>query len=62
MQVQTQGTVFLFTPENAAEKAFFDEEVITEEWQWLGGTCAVDQHFATLLILACQARGFEVSS
>lgn len=48
--IQDLGSVVGFTPVTEAATAWFDENVETESWQWLGDTFYADHRPASHLI------------
>lgn len=58
--VNSEGTVFCFTPLTPRAKVWFDENVETEPWQWLGATCVVEHGFALGLVADIRGAGLEL--
>jgi hypothetical protein len=44
--VANDFSVFVFTPITAQGKEWFDENVQSESWQWLGASLVVEHRFA----------------
>lgn len=60
--VNDQGTVVLFVLENENARAFINENVHLESWQWLGDAAfAVDHRYADALIEGMQEDGLTVA-
>lgn len=62
VDVVDQGSVVLFTPITAEARDFVDDNVGLEDWQWLGGSFAVDARYAGALIEGFESHGFTVSN
>ena len=58
--IRSEGTVWIFNPVTAAAKEWFDENVHTESYQWLGTSLVVDHRFAAGLIQGILDAGLEV--
>lgn len=54
MKVARDGSMVTFLPESGAERAWFDEYVAAEPWQWLGSALVVDIRFAAGAALKIQ--------
>lgn len=61
-RINDQGSVVGFTPVSQSAKEWFDENVQSEGWQWMGNTLYADHRMAQGLIEGIEAEGFEVSS
>ena len=48
--IRNEGTVWVFNPPTPAAQEWFDENVESEPWQWLGTSLVVDHGFAMGLI------------
>ena len=59
--VSNEGTIFCFTPLTPRAKAWFDDNVVTEPWQWLGATCVVEHGFALGLAVGMKVAGLELA-
>lgn len=60
--VNDAGSIVQFTPISNAAKAWFNDNVQSESWQWLGNALGVDHRYAEDLIGGLIAEGFEVRS
>ena len=50
------GSTWAFTPITNAARLFFDENISSEPWQWLGASLVVDHRFALdLIAILCDA-------
>lgn len=58
--VENHGTIFMFTPMTPAARAWVEEHVQLESWQWLGGSFSVEHRFAQNLAQGMMADGLEV--
>ncbi len=56
----TGGNQFMFCPATEAAKAWVNEHVQLEGWQWLGNAFAVDHRYAGELVEAMQEAGLVV--
>lgn len=56
--VTSHGSVVTFTPLTEEAKAWFDENVQSEGWQWIGASLGVDHRMANLLAEGLVAEGF----
>ena len=61
VQVDDEGTVFLFTPISQVAKEWVQQHVVLENWQWLGGSFAVDHRFALPLAEGMAQDGLRVN-
>jgi len=48
--IRCDGTVWTFNPISERAKQWFDENVQSESWQWLGSSLVVDHRWAADLI------------
>lgn len=60
VRVENHGSVFTMTPLTDAAKAWFDEHISSEGWQWLGGSLAVDPRLVGNVINGLQGDGLTV--
>lgn len=58
--VANEGTVVSFRPVSEAGKAFIEENVESESWQWLGDALVVDHRYAEPLIQGMLDDGLEL--
>lgn len=59
--VSNEGSLFTFTLKTSAARAWVEENVQLEGWQWLGTrTFAVDHRYADQLAAGMQDAGLEV--
>jgi hypothetical protein len=58
MQIDNQGSVVLFIPENKTEKKWLQDNTQAEDWQWLGSSLVVDHRMAHDLAEAVAEEGF----
>lgn len=59
-RVENHGNLFLLHLLSPEARAWVDEHVQTESWQWAGEALAVDQHYIENLVDAMVADGLEV--
>ena len=59
-RVHNQGSVVGFTPVSGAARAFIEDEVASEPWQWLGSTLWVDWRAAQGLVDFIGENGFSI--
>jgi len=52
--ILNQGTIIGFRPLTETAKQWFDDNVHSDGWQWLGGVLWVDQRMARDLIIGLQ--------
>lgn len=62
VRVTFGGSQFMVQPISTAGKAWVDENVELEGWQWMGPAFAVDQHYVEDLVAGMQASGLEVDT
>ena len=60
--IRDEGSVVTFQPVTADGRRWIDENVISEPWQWLGGTLGVSWRSAAPIIEGAVGAGLEVSS
>lgn len=60
VEVVDHGSIIQFQPISDAAKAWFDENVEAESWQWLGYALNVDHRYADNLINGLINEGFKV--
>jgi hypothetical protein len=58
--VRNEGTVFVFCPLTPAARAWFDENVQSEPWQWMGASLVVEHRFAWGLGQGLKDAGFAL--
>lgn len=56
VEIEHEGSFVLFTPLDADAREWFEDNVSSEPWQWLGAALAVDHRMARDLILAMEER------
>lgn len=62
VRVRSGGSQFMVTPVSEAAKAWVEENVALEGWQWMGAAFAVDQHYIEGLVALMQEAGFDVDT
>jgi len=60
--IHDQGSVVGFTPHSGKAWVWFEENVQSEGWQWMGTTLWVDHRFALPLLEGLMEADFEVSN
>lgn len=60
--ISDQGTIVLFTLTSPAARDWFDENVQSECWQWLGQSCGIEHRYAGNLIDGLHADGLIVEA
>jgi len=60
MQVDNQGTVFIFVPEGDYEYEWLTVNLDTQPYQWFGTSLTVDYRFADDIIDAINYAGFVI--
>jgi hypothetical protein len=55
--VANAGTVFTICPLTARAKAWIDDNVASESYQWLGGTLGVEHRYASALTEGMLSNG-----
>ena len=58
--VENHGSIFMFQPMTPAARAWIEEHVKPEPWQWYGGGLAVDPRYARDLADGMIADGLKV--
>jgi hypothetical protein len=54
------GTVYLFTAETETARAWVDDQVHLEAWQWMGRAFAVEHRYVGPLVQGMLADGLRV--
>ena len=60
-QIADHGSIISIKPVSEAARAWVEENVVSEPWQWLGGALCVDIRCARTLIDEMAAEGFDIS-
>lgn len=60
VRVSGGGSVFLVTPLSAAGKAWVEEHVHLEDWQWLGKGFGVEHRYIENLVDGMRGDGLSV--
>lgn len=60
--VNDTGSIVMFMPMSAEARQWFDDNVASEGWQWLGASLGVDHRYADDLIHGLQGDGFSVAA
>lgn len=58
--VRNEGTVVLLTPKSIEARAWVDENLGLESWQWLGDSFAVEWRYAPNVVDGMIGDGLEV--
>ena len=58
--IHDEGSVVGFTPMVPEARTFFDEEVQSEDWQWMGATLWVDRRCAEGLLGVLRTYPFSL--
>jgi len=58
--IRNEGTAWMFNPLTPAAKQWFDENVESEPWQWLGTSLVVDHGMAAGLVQGILDAGLHV--
>jgi len=59
--INNEGTVFGFMPLTPKANCWFNENVETQPWLWLGATCVVEHGFALGLASGIRDAGLELA-
>lgn len=59
--VRNEGTVVQFLPLSDAAREWIDQNVQSEDWQWMGRSLVVDHRYAGNLIEGMQGAGLVVT-
>lgn len=59
--VRNCGSMWAFNPLTDAAKTFFDKNVASEPWQWLGSSLAVQHRYAADLAAGMHAAGLVLA-
>jgi hypothetical protein len=62
VQIIDGGSIVQFIPETSAARQWFDENVQSESWQWMGTALCVEHRCAENLVQGLVDAGFEVSA
>ncbi len=57
--VRDQGTVVMFTPTSKVGRDWIQENVQSDDWQWMGRSLVVDHRYAQGLIDGMQRDGLS---
>jgi hypothetical protein len=60
VRIINEGIIIGFQPITAIAKEWFDENVQSERWQWLGNVLGIDHRYAEDIIAALAEAGMEV--
>ena len=60
VSVRDEGSVVIVTPQTDAAKAWAEENVSIEGWQWAGGGFAVDPRMLDNLLAGMEEDGLEI--
>src|ERR1700739_173551 len=58
--VRNEGSIIMLTPVSAEGKAWIDENLGLESWQWLGNSCAIEWRYAPDIVHGMMDDGLEV--
>jgi hypothetical protein len=58
--IRNEGTVWVFNPLTPAAQEWFDDNVESEPWQWLGTSLVVDHGMAAGLVQGILDAGLQV--
>jgi hypothetical protein len=58
VEVEDQGSIVLLVPKTGAALRWFEDNVQSASWQWLGGSLAVDGRYARDIVAGLEAEGF----
>jgi hypothetical protein len=61
VSVANHGSVIMVRPISDEAKAWVDENVPLEDWQWMGGAFAVDPHYIENLVDGMRGDGLSVA-
>ena len=59
-RIENHGSIIAITPMSEAARAWVNENLQTEPWQWLGGSLCVDWRMAEPIFAALNEVGFTV--
>ncbi len=60
-RISDHGSVIGITPLSDLARAWIDENVASEPWQWRGGVLCIEPRCARDLVAGIAAEGFEIS-
>lgn len=60
IQMTSLGSVMLLTPMTPAATFWMDENLQTDQWQWVSGSLAVDHRYADGIIERMKNDGLEI--
>lgn len=58
--ITNHGSIVMIAPLTPAAQEWWDENVPTEGWQWMGGACAVEPRCVEALVEGLQEEGFTI--
>jgi len=58
--LRNEGTIVMLTPMTPDVKEWFDENVQSEGWQWMGESLCIDSRFAMDLVIGINEAGFSI--
>lgn len=59
--VDNHGSIMIFQPLTAAGQEWIDENVQSEDWQWIGGGLSVEARYAGDLAQGMRESGLSVA-
>lgn len=62
VKVTAGGSQYMVQPVSKLAKSWVDRNVQLEDWQWIGPSFAVDQHYVEGLVAGMQADGLNVDT
>lgn len=60
VRITNCGSIVQFEPVSQAARDWFDANVQSEGWQWLGNRLSVDLHYATALAIGIEDAGLTI--
>lgn len=61
VKIDNQGTIWMFHPISEDAKAWVDENVQLESYQWMGPRFAVEHRYASQLVQGMMEQGLTVA-
>lgn len=61
IEVQNHGSIVSLTPLTDAGRDWIDENVASEDWQWMGGSLNIEPRYAGELLYGAQEAGLAMN-
>jgi hypothetical protein len=62
VRITDHGSIVALRPRSEEAWAWFDANVQSESWQWMGESLCIEPRYAQEIVYALRDEGFEVAS